>query len=43
MKEIGRRDFLRTSGTIAGAVAVSSFPGILHARTKTAVAIVKSD
>ena len=43
MKEIGRRDFLKTSGTIAGAVAVTGFPGILRARTKTAVAIVQSN
>ena len=46
MKEIGRRDFIKTSAAItAGAVALGSigFPGILHARTKTAVAIVKSD
>jgi uncharacterized protein (DUF362 family) len=43
MKEMGRRDFLKTSGTIAGAVAVSGFPGILRAQTKTAVAVVKSD
>jgi uncharacterized protein (DUF362 family) len=44
MKEITRRDFIRTSGAIAGAFALSgSFPGILRAKTKTAVAIVKSD
>ena len=43
MKEIGRREFLKTSGAIVGAVAVSGFPGILHARTKTAVAVVKSE
>lgn len=47
MEEIGRRDFIKTAGVIAGTVALSGFPGgfpgILHARTKSAVAIVKSD
>jgi uncharacterized protein (DUF362 family) len=47
MKEMDRRDFIKTTGVIAGAVALSSFldgsPGILHARTKSVVAIVKSD
>ena len=44
MKEMTRRDFIKTSGSVAGAVALSgSFPGVLRARTKTAVAIVKSD
>src|SRR4030042_6961787 len=47
MKEMDRRDFIKTTGVIGGAVALSSFldgsPGILHARTKSVVAIVKSD
>ena len=43
MKEMDRRDFMKTTGVIAGAVALSGFPGILRAGTKTAVAIVKSD
>jgi uncharacterized protein (DUF362 family) len=44
MKEMTRRDFIKTSGAVAGAVALSgSFPGILRAKTNTAVAIVKSD
>ncbi|UCD72407.1 MAG: DUF362 domain-containing protein [Syntrophobacterales bacterium] len=42
MKEIDRRDFIKTTGVIAGAVALSGVPGILKARTKSAVAIVKS-
>ena len=43
MEEIGRRDFLKTSGAIAGAIALGGFPATLKARTKTAVAIVRSD
>ncbi len=43
MKEMDRRDFMKTTGAIAGAVALSGIPGVLKARTKTAVAIVKSD
>ena len=43
MKEMDRRDFMKTTGTIAGAVALSGIPGVLRARTKTAVAVVKSD
>jgi uncharacterized protein (DUF362 family) len=43
MERMGRRDFLKTSGAIAGAIAFSGFPAILRARTKTAVAIIKSD
>jgi uncharacterized protein (DUF362 family) len=51
MKEIGRRDFIKTSTAItAGAIALGGsglldgFPGILHAKTKSAVvAVVKSD
>lgn len=43
MKEMDRRDFMKTTGVIAGAVALSGFPGILRAGAKTTVAIVKSD
>jgi len=47
MDEMGRRDFLKTTGVITGAVALGGisggFPGILHAKTKSAVAIIKSD
>jgi len=43
MKEMDRRDFMKTTGAIAGGVALSGIPGVLKARTKTAVAIVKSD
>ena len=47
MNEMGRRDFIKTSAAITGAVALSGvfggFPGILHAKTKSAVAVVKSD
>jgi uncharacterized protein (DUF362 family) len=43
MQEMDRRDFIKTTGVIAGAVALSGFPGILQAQTKTAVAVVKSD
>ena len=43
MEEIGRRAFLKTSGVVAGTVALGGFPAILKARTKTAVAVVKSD
>lgn len=43
MEDIGRRDFLKTSGAIAGAIALGGYPAILKARTNTAVAIVKSD
>ena len=49
MKEMGRRNFIKTSAAITGAIALSGsglfdgFPGILHARTKSAVAVVKSD
>lgn len=42
MGEMGRRDFLKTTGVIAGAVALGGFPAILKAKTKTAVAVVKS-
>ena len=46
-KEIGRRDFIKTSAAItAGAVVLGSsgFPGVLHAKTKTpVVAVVKSN
>jgi uncharacterized protein (DUF362 family) len=43
MGEIDRRDFIKATGVIAGAVALSGVPGILTARTKAAVAVVKSD
>ncbi len=43
MEDMKRRDFIKTSAAIAGAAALSGVPGILKARTKTAVAIVKSD
>jgi uncharacterized protein (DUF362 family) len=43
MKEMDRRDFVKTSGVIVGAVALSGVPGVLKASTKTAVAVVKSD
>jgi len=43
MKNMDRRDFLKTSGVLAGAMALSGVPGVLKARTKTAVAIVQSD
>jgi len=43
MKEMDRRDFMKTTGAIAGAVALTGIPGVLKARTKTAVAVVKSD
>jgi len=43
MKKMDRRDFLKTSGVLAGAMALSGVPGVLKARTKTAVAIVQSD
>jgi uncharacterized protein (DUF362 family) len=43
MKEMDRRDFIKTTAVIAGSVALSGVPGILKAQTKTAVAIVKSD
>jgi len=42
MKEVDRRQFLKTTGVIAGAVALGGFPTILKAKTKTAVALVKS-
>ncbi|NIQ38131.1 MAG: DUF362 domain-containing protein [Proteobacteria bacterium] len=43
MKKMRRREFLKTSGAVAGVVALSSVPGILKAKSKTAVAVVKSD
>jgi uncharacterized protein (DUF362 family) len=43
MKEMDRRDFIKTTGVVAGAVALSGVPGILRARTKSVVAVVRSD
>ncbi len=43
MKEMDRRSFMKTTGAIAGAMALGGVPGILRARTKAAVAVVKSD
>lgn len=43
MKEMDRRQFLKTTGAIAGAIALSGAPAILRAQSKTAVALVKSD
>ena len=43
MREMDRRDFIKTTGVIAGAIALSGVPGILKARTKSVVAVVKSD
>jgi len=43
MEEMSRRDFVKTTAVVAGAAALSGFPGILRAVTKTAVAVVQSD
>ena len=43
MKEMDRRNFMKTTGAIAGAMALGGVPGVLRARTKAAVAVVKSD
>ena len=43
MEEMNRRDFIKTTAVVAGAAALSGFPGVLKAVTKSAVAVVQSD
>jgi uncharacterized protein (DUF362 family) len=43
MEEMNRRDFIKTTAAVAGAAALTGFPGVLKAMTKTAVAVVQSD
>ncbi|MEW6262199.1 MAG: DUF362 domain-containing protein [Thermodesulfobacteriota bacterium] len=42
MEKMSRRDFIKTTGVIAGTVALSGMPGIVRAKSTATVAVVKS-